>query len=367
MSWEATSWALREAPAPTPTARLILIALADRCGRDGRSAWPTMQVLAQEAHTSESTVWRSLKALEQRGVIARGDQSLACRDEHGRYLPVQYRPTVWVLNMGVSLEHVAQKPGKQARAERAERAARLAREVSAVKLHSPENVDISTDRRPCNLQSPNDGLCTDAQSRPCTGADLYKKTNIQTNTSTTFGSASHEDESEMQQAEKVCAHLRDSRKTMNLSAPSPTPRDLRAVAGLLALVPVGENHVRWLNELVDFALQRDFFARTVRTGANFAKRFESIRDDRTLDARRDTQGSAHSSSAGPSGPHVHDATCEHVRKIVDSSTVLRSAAPDSVLRHSYDDQVAVWLNSGTTPVEVVAKLSDLLSGNEVVA
>ena len=39
MSWQCTSWALREAPAPTATARLVLIALADRCQPDGRSAW----------------------------------------------------------------------------------------------------------------------------------------------------------------------------------------------------------------------------------------------------------------------------------------------------------------------------------------
>lgn len=366
MSWEATSWALREAPAPTPTARLVLIALADRCGRDGRSAWPTIQVLAQEAHTSESTVWRSLKSMEQDGIISRGDQSLARHDEHGRYLPMQYRPTVWVLNMGVTLEHVAQKPGKQARAERAERAARLAQGTSVVKMQGLENADIATDSRPCNLQSLNDGLCADAQSRLCTDAYQYKETNSITNTPTTFGSVPHH-ESEMQQAEKICTHLRDSRKAMRLSAPEPTPRDLRAVVKLLDLVPTGENRVRYLTELVDFALQRDFFARTVRTGSNFAKRFESIRDDRTLDARRETQCDSRSSSSAQSAPHVHDAACEHVRKIVDSSTFLRSIAPDSVLRHSYDAQVAVWLNSGTTPVEVVAKLSDLLSGNEVVA
>ena len=52
MSWQCTSWALREAPAPTATARLVLIALADRCQPDGRSAWPTVDTLMAEAHTS---------------------------------------------------------------------------------------------------------------------------------------------------------------------------------------------------------------------------------------------------------------------------------------------------------------------------
>ena len=64
MSWQCTSWALREAPAPTATARLVLIALADRCQPDGRSAWPTVETLMAEAHTSESSVKRALKALE---------------------------------------------------------------------------------------------------------------------------------------------------------------------------------------------------------------------------------------------------------------------------------------------------------------
>ena len=56
MSWQCTSWALREAPAPTATARPVLIALADRCQPDGRSAWPTVDTLMLEAHTSESSV-----------------------------------------------------------------------------------------------------------------------------------------------------------------------------------------------------------------------------------------------------------------------------------------------------------------------
>ncbi len=87
MSWQCTSWALREAPAPTATARLVLIALADRCQPDGRSAWPTVETLMAEAHTSESSVKRALKALEETGCIRRGNQKLAQWDEHGNYVP----------------------------------------------------------------------------------------------------------------------------------------------------------------------------------------------------------------------------------------------------------------------------------------
>ena len=82
MSWQCTSWALREAPAPTATARLVLIALADRCQPDGRSAWPTVETLSLEVHCSESSVRRALKTLEQCGTIRRGDQRLAQWDEN---------------------------------------------------------------------------------------------------------------------------------------------------------------------------------------------------------------------------------------------------------------------------------------------
>ena len=124
MSWQCTSWALREAPAPTATARLVLIALADRCQPDGRSAWPTVDTLMLEAHTSESSVKRALKALEETGCIRRGNQKLAQWDEHGNYVPEPYRSVVWECCMNVTLEHVSEKPGRQARAERAERAER---------------------------------------------------------------------------------------------------------------------------------------------------------------------------------------------------------------------------------------------------
>ena len=121
MSWQCTSWALREAPAPTATARLVLIALADRCQPDGRSAWPTVDTLMAEAHTSESSVKRALKALEETGCIRRGNQKLAQWDEHGNYVPDPYRSVVWECCMNVTLEHVSEKPGRQARAERKER------------------------------------------------------------------------------------------------------------------------------------------------------------------------------------------------------------------------------------------------------
>ena len=121
MSWQCTSWALREAPAPTATARLVLIALADRCQPDGRSAWPTVDTL--DGRGAHERIQRQTcpEALEETGCIRRGNQKLAQWDEHGNYVPDPYRSVVWECCMNVTLEHVSEKPGRQARAERAER------------------------------------------------------------------------------------------------------------------------------------------------------------------------------------------------------------------------------------------------------
>lgn len=86
------------------------MALADRAHPDGSRCWARVEVLAAEAHCSRRTVISCLHSLEQAGAISRGDQSLACYDERGRYLPPQHRPIVWNLNMGVTLESLEEDP-----------------------------------------------------------------------------------------------------------------------------------------------------------------------------------------------------------------------------------------------------------------
>lgn len=107
MSWQATSWALRKAPVGgNTTARLILVSLADRAGVDGRNTWPSVRTLTDELHISDSTVRRQLTWLEERGIISRGNQSMAARNAHGKVIPPQFRPVVWNLSMGVPAEQV---------------------------------------------------------------------------------------------------------------------------------------------------------------------------------------------------------------------------------------------------------------------
>nr|WP_273386252.1 helix-turn-helix domain-containing protein [Bifidobacterium indicum] len=109
MSWQATTWALREAPVGgDTTARLLLVALADRAHPDGSAAWPSVRTLTKELQISERTIRRKLAELEKAGVIRRGNQGLSMCDEHGHAIEARYRPVVWDLCMGVEPEPVAE-------------------------------------------------------------------------------------------------------------------------------------------------------------------------------------------------------------------------------------------------------------------
>lgn len=91
MSLAAMVWALHEADVRNPGELAVLLALADKAWDDGTRAYPAQVSIAEAARISTATVQRILPALEERGVIRRGDQSLV---EHFRY-----RPVVWDLAM----------------------------------------------------------------------------------------------------------------------------------------------------------------------------------------------------------------------------------------------------------------------------
>lgn len=95
MSWQATSWALREAPVGSDcVARLILVSLGDYARPDGTGAFPSVATLMSLCGKSEITVRRKLAWMERIGVIRRGDQSAVAA------FPANRRPVVWDLAMG---------------------------------------------------------------------------------------------------------------------------------------------------------------------------------------------------------------------------------------------------------------------------
>ena len=86
-------WVMERAPIESPTEGMVLYALADRASDDGTGAWPSMQWIADRACCSRQTVRRHLRAMEERGLIYKGDQ------RHVDHLRSDKRPFVWNLNL----------------------------------------------------------------------------------------------------------------------------------------------------------------------------------------------------------------------------------------------------------------------------
>lgn len=78
MSIEAINWALNHAPIPTDrkdasTLAITLLALANHAGPDGRDAYPSVDRMMRYTRLSRRTVQRSLRSLEELGLIRPGN------------------------------------------------------------------------------------------------------------------------------------------------------------------------------------------------------------------------------------------------------------------------------------------------------
>ena len=79
MSVQAMSWALA-LPKPAlenPSARHVLLCLANYAGSDGRGAFPSANTLSEDTGLGERTVRLKLEELEKAGFIIRGNQAIA--------------------------------------------------------------------------------------------------------------------------------------------------------------------------------------------------------------------------------------------------------------------------------------------------
>lgn len=98
------NWAMREAPIPEPTPEgmpaasalaQVLVGLADHAGEGGLASFPSQELLAWYARISERQVRRCLNALEDLGIIRRGNQAIAAA-----HIPdPRHRPVVYDLNL----------------------------------------------------------------------------------------------------------------------------------------------------------------------------------------------------------------------------------------------------------------------------
>lgn len=67
VSFEATKWAWK-APVKKSSQRLVLLALADRAGKD-RTMWPTIECIAEDTNLNEKTVQSVLGQLMKMGLV----------------------------------------------------------------------------------------------------------------------------------------------------------------------------------------------------------------------------------------------------------------------------------------------------------
>ncbi|VFR96493.1 Primosomal protein I [plant metagenome] len=76
MSVQAQSWALRQRIVTDPTARHVLLCLANYAGPEGEGAFPSVATLCDDTGLSPRTVQSKLRDLEELEVIRRGNQEL---------------------------------------------------------------------------------------------------------------------------------------------------------------------------------------------------------------------------------------------------------------------------------------------------
>jgi len=90
MSISAISWAFEQRSLKDPTARHVLLALANYADKLGRNAYPAAATLARDTGLSERTVRLKLDHLRTAGMIRPGDQHSAHRISRADRRPVVY-------------------------------------------------------------------------------------------------------------------------------------------------------------------------------------------------------------------------------------------------------------------------------------
>jgi hypothetical protein len=92
MSWYAIAWS-ESAPVGDAYERAVVSQMARRAKKDGSDAALSYASMARYAVASERTIMRAIARLEERGVIAEGDQAVVS------YIEPRYRPRVWNLQI----------------------------------------------------------------------------------------------------------------------------------------------------------------------------------------------------------------------------------------------------------------------------
>lgn len=95
MSVQAMAWAMDQEQVTAPTARHVLLVLANYAGEDGRGAFPSVATIMRQTGLTRRTVQNNLAALQEAGAIVPGNPLIAAA-WIGR---ADLRPNVWDLAM----------------------------------------------------------------------------------------------------------------------------------------------------------------------------------------------------------------------------------------------------------------------------
>lgn len=375
MSNIALSWAFR-CHVGNASAKAVLVYLADRASDDGTAAFPKIETIVNVTELSERTVRSSLKLLQERGFIRRGDQRYARLGKGGRNRLPQYCQVVWDLAVEsdpatltwIKETHAAEQD-ISTMSETVAPEAGIVPENDESKDVLPENVGTEPISSSANLaglenepepalQMPQGQHC---KSRTSGSANLappalqisqgciYKDKTLQVNPpckplpSLPSGElpasgkrpaekdGKNETTGRDSEAVAVMGHLASVRSKLSLTTAKPTKRDLSRIGRLvdrIAEAHAGDHAavLALILAVIDWLPANPYWLGRVDSARRLAGNWDAIANDWTisqLERQRERDAAARNRDRRPSSKptpvpdrhsdrHVHSFMCEHV-------------------------------------------------------
>lgn len=375
MSNITLSWAFR-CHVGNASAKAVLVYLADRASDDGTAAFPKIETIVNVTELSERTVRSSLKLLQERGFIRRGDQRYARLGKGGRNRLPQYCQVVWDLavesdpatltwikethaaeqDISTMSETVAPEAGTVV--ENGDSKDVLPENVGTEPISSSANLaGLENEPEPA-LQMPQGQHC---KSRTSGSANLappalqisqgciYKDKTLQVNPpckplpSLPSGElpasgkrpaekdGKNETTGRDSEAVSVMGHLASVRSRLSLTTAKPTKRDLSRIGRLvdrIAEAHAGDHAaaLALILAVIDWLPANPYWLRRVDSARRLAGNWDAIANDWTisqLERQRERDAAARNRDRRPSSKptpvpdrhsdrHVHSFMCEHV-------------------------------------------------------
>ena len=368
MSNIALSWAFK-CHVGNASAKAVLVYLADRASDDGTAAFPKIETIVNVTELSERTVRSSLKLLQERGFIRRGDQRYARLGKGGRTRLPQYCQIVWDLAVEsdpatltwIKETHAAEQD-ISTMSETVAPEAGIVPENDESKDVLPENVGtkpisstanlagLENDSKPA-LQISHPRHCKSRTSGSANAAGLlYKDKTLHENPpcephpSLPSGElpasgkrpaekdGKNETTGRDSEAVSVMGHLASVRSRLSLTTAKPTKRDLSRIGRLvdrIAEAHAGDHAaaLALILAVIDWLPANPYWLRRVDSARRLADNWDRIANDWAVDRierqrERDTETRGRDRKPAASKPtpmperhskrHVHSLICEHV-------------------------------------------------------